>query len=466
MVRQDARRPKGSNGNAVDRMRRSAAPTSEITPKAGSPAPESALLAQYGDRLGKMLETSDRVVGSGVQLVGLERIKVRLGDAWPRRSSQIQEIATRMINQYLAPQDLLIRMSDTQFLIMFANIDPERAKLKCGLIAKMLGDRLEGEGDLSSIEVRTVVKEIDGSIGLQSDRLDSLIAGMLPAAADEELAHEPPADAAEAEAAGDGDWEDTIAGIPTLTVDQIAFEYREILDVKRQVVVSFRAVPYWVGSFGKRYEDYRLLDAVSGAPEDFIPALDQRQIEHTLQAMVRYFKRGRSAIFITSVHFHSLSHLASRMALMTFLSRIPRDLKSFLVLNIDALPEGVPSSRVAEFVAALKAHCRHVTIAVDAEAQAIGLGTNTGALGVSVDIGRNLIRESYLIRKINKFAAQTDKLGLKIGVRGIKSSSMLLNCVAAGCDWVEGPTIGEPTPSPPPASRFSWTDWYKEKMER
>jgi len=462
MVSEEARQPRSAKENRIARPRRPGASTTDPVPKR-TKSGKSDVLAQYGDRLANLLETSDRVVGSGVQLVGLDRIKDQLGDAWPRRSTQILEIATRIINQYLAPQDLLVRLSDTQFLIMFANIDPERAKLKCGLIAKMLSDRLEGEGDLSSIEVRTVVKEIDGSIGLQSDRLDSLIADMLPETMDEASTHEP---RVEASAAGDTDPADAFAGIPTLTVDRIAFEYREILDVKRQVVVSFRVVPYWVGAFGKRYEDYRLLDALSGPPEDFIPALDQRQIEHTLQAMVRYFKGGRSAIFITSVHFHSLSHLASRMALMTFLSQVPRDLKSFLVLNIDALPEGVPSSRVTEFVAALKAHCRHVTIAVDVEAPAIGLATNTGALGVTMDVGRHLGREIQLIRKINKFAAQADKLGLKIGFRGIRSSSMLLNCVAAGCHWIEGPTIGEPTASPPPASRFSWTDWYKAKMER
>ena len=42
---------------------------------------------------------------------------------------------------------------------------------------------------------------------------------------------------------------------------------------KRQAVASFRAVPFWTGSFGKRYEDYRLLDAFNGTPEEFIGAL-------------------------------------------------------------------------------------------------------------------------------------------------------------------------------------------------
>ena len=152
------------------------------------------------------------------------------------------------------------------------------------------------------------------------------------------------------------------------------------------------------------------------------------------------------------------------MILIGLLSRMPVDLKSYLIINIDGLPDGVPSSRISEFVGALKAHCRHVTISIDISAPTIGLTSGSGAFAVTVD-ANGPIRERQAIRKINKLANQSDKLGLKIGIRGIRSSSMLLNCIAAGCEWIEGPTIGAPVASPPPATRFSWQEWYKAKTE-
>ena len=415
-------------------------------------------IPQFAEQISALLDRGDRLVGSGVQLVGVDRIKASLGAAWPRRAEQIIETTTRIIRQHLAPQDLLMRLGETQFLIVFSNIDPEHAKLKCGLISKAILDRLEGENDLSSIEVRTVVKEIDGSLGLQTDRLDNLITGMLSKpSSDTDPATRP-------DPATDTAGRDLFESFEELSIERIAFVYREILDVRRRAVVSFRAVPYWIGALGRRYEDYALVDAFDGPAEKFVPSLDLCQIRHTIEAMVRYAKSGHRALFVTSVHFLSLSHLASRTNLIGLLSRIPVDLKSYLIINIDGLPDGVPSSRISEFVGALKAHCRHVTISIGISASTIGLTSGSGAFAVTVD-ANGPIRERQAIRKINKLANQSDKLGLKIGIRGIRSSSMLLNCIAAGCEWIEGPTIGAPVASPPPATRFSWREWYKAKTE-
>lgn len=422
------------------------------------------------DRLATMLDGAERVVGGGLQLLGLDRIKARLGDGWPRRREHIVDAASRIISQHLAPQDLLLRVAETQFLVMFSNIDPERAKLKCGMIAKAISDRFEGESDLSSIEVRSVVKEVDGSIRLQKDRMDDLIARMMAGDAGDVASESVPehsggvAPVRDA-TAGDAQYEpDPFACIEELTIDRVGFEFRELLDPKRQAIASFRAVPFWTGSLGKRYEDYRLLDAFNGAPEEFIPLLDRRQVEATVRAMAAYFNRRQRAVFVTSVHFYSLSHLPSRMALAALLSRVPRDFVQYLVLGIDGLPEGVPASRISEFVATLKPHCRQVTISVGLDAGTIGLTGGTGVYGVTIDATRAFGRENNVIRRINRLATQADKLGLRIGVRGIRSSSVLLACVAAGCEWIEGPTISEPTVTPPPATRFSWIDWYRNRQ--
>lgn len=441
---------RAGNGCADDGKTASPAPRVEPKPRLFADPEED----HAQERLAAMLDGADRVVGGGLQLLGLDRIKARLGDGWPRRCEHILDAASRIISQHLAPQDLLLRVAETQFLVMFSNIDPERAKLKCGMIAKAISDRFEGEGDLSSIEVRSVVKEVDGSIRLQKDRMDDLIARMM--AGDGQVQDTP------AGVARNGE-EDPFAGIEELTIERVGFEFRELLDPKRQAVASFRAVPFWTGTLGRRYEDYRLLEAFNGAPEEFIPQLDRRQIEATVRAMATYFDRRQRAVFVTSVHFYSLSHLPSRMALAALLSRIPRDFVQYLVLGIDGLPQGVPASRVSEFVATLKPHCRQITVSVGIDAGAIALPGGTGIYGVTIDAARAFGRESQVIRRINRLAAQAEKLGLRIGVRGIRSSSVLLACAAAGCEWIEGPTIGEPTVTPPPAARFSWIDWYRNR---
>jgi hypothetical protein len=152
------------------------------------------------------------------------------------------------------------------------------------------------------------------------------------------------------------------------------------------------------------------------------------------------------------------------MALATLLSRIPRDFVQYLVLGIDGLPEGVPASRIAEFVTTLKPHCRKITTSVSIDSGTIGLASGTGVYGVTIDATRAFGRESQVIRRINRLASQAEKAGLKVGVRGIRSSSVLLACAAAGCEWIEGPTIGDAMATPPPATRFSWIDWYRNRL--
>lgn len=425
---------------------------------------------QTRQRLSAMLDGTERIIGGGLQLLGLDRIKASLGDAWPRRREHIFEAASRIISQHLAPQDLLLRVAETQFLIMFSNIDPDRAKLKCGMIAKAISDRFEGESDLSAIEVLSVVKEIDGTVRLQKDRMEDLIAQLMAGEAGNSTSGLA-AGGLHASAPPNGitpvldrsKEDDPFACFEELTVDRVGFEFREMLDPKRQTLSSFRAVPFWIGSLGRRYEDYRLLDAFSGAPGEFIPQLDRRQIEFTVRAMAAYFSKRQRAVFVASVHFYSLAHLPSRMALATLLSRIPSDFAQYLVLSIDGLPEGVPTSRVSEFVATLKPHCRQVMISIGIDAGTIGLTSGTGVYGVTIDASRAFGREGQVIRRINGFAAQAERLGLKVGVRGIRSSSVLLACVAAGLEWIEGPTIGDPWADPPPAARFSWIDWYRTR---
>jgi EAL domain-containing protein (putative c-di-GMP-specific phosphodiesterase class I) len=406
------------------------------------------------ERIAALLENDVRLVGGGIQFLGLDALKARMGSAWPRHAEHVHDVAERIIRQHLSPHDLLLRVTETHFLILFVETGAEIAKFKCGVIAKMIAERFEGETELSDIHVHTVVKEIDGRLGLKSERLDEILHGMLEdrtAASGSDETSRVEHEAQEDQYQGD-----------RFSTDAVEFVYRDILDARQLAVFTFRIVPVWTSRYGFRHEGYGILDAVDN-PDDRVDELDRHCLKHCLSSMNRYFLAGRKAVFALNVHFSTLSHSSKRMALIDDLNRAPKELKSYLILEIAGLPEGVPASRIAEIVAILKPHCRHVTAAVRLDLHHSAAFVGTGLFGVTIDLDAVRAGERSLLPRIDRFVGQATKVKLRTGIAGIQTSSLLLCCVAAGCHWVEGPYIGKSSQEPRAASRFTWLDCYARR---
>lgn len=152
---------------------RQATPTVTALPLPGERAEreESPTLEQHVSRI---LSANPVIQGGSVQLIGLDPLRDRLGDRWPALRDRIRSLAERLLSQVLSPRDVYFPHGEDTYIIIFAQLDAERAALICGKILMQLQKILLGDVDTATVTVRTAVHSATG-IEIRSTSLQDLL---------------------------------------------------------------------------------------------------------------------------------------------------------------------------------------------------------------------------------------------------------------------------------------------------
>lgn len=89
-----------------------------------------------------------------VQLLGLDRVKERLGRKWPEFADRVLLIAQQVLDQHLGPGDIYRSIDDASFQICFESADETWAKALVATISadiegRILSDLESAKGELS-----------------------------------------------------------------------------------------------------------------------------------------------------------------------------------------------------------------------------------------------------------------------------------------------------------------------------
>ncbi len=96
--------------------------------------------------LGRPEPAPMRVVAGQVQLVGLERVRTKLGPRWPEVAERVFQGAEAIIRRRLGRGDVLSRRDDG-FLVCFSGLGESEAGFKAAALCEEIARRLIGEGD-------------------------------------------------------------------------------------------------------------------------------------------------------------------------------------------------------------------------------------------------------------------------------------------------------------------------------
>jgi hypothetical protein len=111
-----------------------------------------------------------------INVIGLERIKERLGDRWSALSERVHALARSALEKCLQPGDIWITCGNS-YVIAFGSMNIEEARTKCLMIAQMIESALLGEADGHTISVATAVATVDGQVLLRDlPALDAMLA--------------------------------------------------------------------------------------------------------------------------------------------------------------------------------------------------------------------------------------------------------------------------------------------------
>lgn len=327
------------------------------------PAAPLAAPAGFEDRLKAMLQQSghDALLSARVNFIGLQKIKERFGPEWERIAGRAERIARNIIERHLLAGDIYTGINGLTFVMVFARLSQEQAKVKCLAIADEIAKALLGERGGDLLQVKTAVKRIDGTLDLQDVSLTDQPCASLAGA--EELAFVETA--APEHAAPASPLIVPLAArrpAPSHRVDPLAnlrFLYRPIWDRARNLVTAYLCSAQVLSADGTTV----LGDAealIEGDVEERA-RLDERMRDHVLRDLAALMREGRQLVLGLPVHFETLSAAGRRRDYQAALGRgVSGGAQKFLTLEIAGVPAGAAQSRLLEISVALRGQCRGI----------------------------------------------------------------------------------------------------------
>lgn len=399
------------------------------------------------DALRRIFSRRDPSQAGSIHLVGLESLRARLGRQWGAVSDRVHLLTARLLESYLSPHDTWFRHSGETYVVVFAQLGPEQARLICAKVVEELQIMLLGEADTASIMVRTAMHEIGSDVMLVPASLKQMLdkAGM-------QLRDD-------AEQGGaDLDRSAGIRSRQAADAGQIEVRYRPVWDVKQQVVSVF------IVRSGRMRAGRSPLWGYDGLqdPEDpqQILAMDLHLIQEAVnEALELYENRFRFFLSIP-IHFESLAVLGRRREVVTLLQSIPAHMRNFMTYHLYGVPTGVPTGRLAEMVGVLRPYCRTIMVVVDPASNDLPTLAAAGVKVACVLLPPGCSADRYRADLL-RFGAVAAKNRLLTSVEGVDNMAMEAVCEEAGISFLSGDLIGSWTEVPEHAVRRSLADFQR-----
>ena len=108
------------------------------------------------------LQGSELLANGCVNLIGLDAIRDRAGDLWPRKRELVWDFTEKRLQERLAPHDLMLRVDDTTFLIAIVADYATAAQAVCVRVLEEVLLHFIGHLDRADIRLQRVTT-IDGT---------------------------------------------------------------------------------------------------------------------------------------------------------------------------------------------------------------------------------------------------------------------------------------------------------------
>lgn len=408
----------------------------------GSPDLPAALRRIFAQR--------DPTQAGSIHLVGLESLHERLGAHWPQLAGRVHQLTQKLLSHHLSPQDAWFRHGEEAYVVVFAQLGAEQARLICAKVVEELQVLLLGSADTASITVHSAIHEMGSDMVLVPTNLKQMLddAAVRPTPA--------PADAAAPPAGHHRGFHHA----PTPIAGASEVRYRPVWDVAQQILSLYMArccrnragrSPLW---------GYECLD---GTPSPAaILALDLRVAREAVETALELYDNRFRFILSLPVHFESLAATQRRQELIAVLREIPKHLIPFVAYHLYGVPQGAPAGRLAELVSTLRPLGRTVMIEVEqanADLSAIG---GSGARVVNLTLPPGATADRWR-QDIARFATNASRHQLLSAVEGVRDLAMEDVCEEAGVRFLSGDLIGGWIDVPEHVVRKSRTDFERSR---
>lgn len=400
-------------------------------------------------KLRRIFEHRDPTQAGSIHLLGLGGLHEKLGSRWTSVAARVHQLTAKLLGQHLTSHDAWFRHGDESYVVVFAQLGAEHARLICAKIMEELQVLLLGQADTQSIRVHTAVREIGSDVLLVPNSLtDMLSAVRQEAAADAALA-----------GPGSGRSEGFTAAAAPARVAPRQVRYRPVWDVQKQVLSLYMArccqerpgrAPLW---------GYDCLED----PDDMssLLALDLHVAREAIETALELYDNRFRFFLSLPLHFESLAVTARRQEVMGVLRSIPRYLLPFITFHLYAVPDGVPTGRLSELVSALKPFGRTIMMEMPSLTADLSAAEAAGVRVVNLTLSPDASMDR-LAADITRFAAQALRHGLMPALEGVDRLDMEDLCEEVGIRFLSGNLIGGWVDVPEHVVRRSRTDFVRQ----
>ena len=130
------------------------------------------------------LEETGLIARGGVNIIGLDTVRDRLAERWPRKRPVVWEHLEALADRQLGPGDLCLRLNDTDFAIAISGEEPIPAQARCLRILRAVLEHFLGACRTDELVIRQVTAIVAGEVQctpLDPRTIDEGASGSAPA---------------------------------------------------------------------------------------------------------------------------------------------------------------------------------------------------------------------------------------------------------------------------------------------
>lgn len=412
--------------------------------------------AQFANHLKELAQEYGQLALGRLQVLGFQAVQEQMGDHWPQFAARVPEVIETTFRRRLGPSDMFRRYGELVYLVIFAGLSHDEARIKAHFLAEEIWQQLFGMSEADDkLDVSMLTINLEAGVIEPLANLDDLLERQFAAVAqdaaslcDDDLPWLPPTPRPEAEATSPARTETALftrphpakLPAPARPAGQSSLTFTPLWAVRRNAVSSYYARMRLILDPRDVLYGHDILRRAT-APRDTYE-FDLATLARVHAEVQRLGRRNAPSVIICPVHYTTMVNREARQEFLSLCASLPRAAARHLIVEVSGIAEGLPPHTAYEIRHWLKPFCRTVWAQVPPLPAAVRNIKDAGFSAVGFDARH--VSPARFAFTAELFAEAARKSGMRCYVHAISTPAAASAAAGAGFDLLSGDAIQRP----------------------